>query len=698
MGIRDLFFKITARDDSSTAFSSVNKRLRETDRLGVSVGERVDRAGKAMQRFGAVGSVASVGVIAAFRDVIGLYDEQARAEAKVTQAIKATGGVAGFTAEQLFNQASALQEITRFGDEAILNGVTAQLLTFKEITGDVFTGAQTAALDLATVLDGDLQAASIMLGKALNDPVKGLSAMSRAGVTFSEAQADVIKNLAKTGDIAGAQRLILEEIASAYGGQAEAARKAGMGIVDAWRNTWGDVKEVIGGVIIEILPPIIEMLKQVTGWFQGLTPEGQKVVVMMGLLAVAIPPVTISIGLMAVAVNALMGPVGLAVLAISGLAAAAALLSPEKDRLASAVDGVTGALGDEITQSQLLSGVISASNTMSAAAAQQKLTEARSRHQNVAAIIAENRALALQSTDYQDLMGRINDAQGQINSIGFGAIDVAVPERADAFEAAQRRLAALRVEQQEFLRAGDEYADQLERTAENIRILEDAIAGASGGVVNFGNDIVTPIVPAARLSNVLAGEGGGEESAQSLADSLRDVSAAADEAGNAPGWQTVKDNLKELVTGGQSWSDTWQNIFGSLLDRLFDLAFSPAWDKLFDSLAGYLDMSMGFGGGKKGGGGLLGGVLGGAGNWVGNILGLDSGGDVSISGKAGIDRNMTVLRTSDAETVSVRRPGDSGGRAVTVNIYTQDIASFKGSQAQIAGQMRRALSAADRAA
>lgn len=707
MGIKDLFFKITARDQTGNAFSSVNRRLRETDGLGATVGQRMDRAGKSMMRFGAAGSLASGAVVLAFRDVLGLYDEQARAEAKVAQAVKATGGAAGFTADQLFNQASALQKLTRFGDEAILNGVTAQLLTFKEITGDVFTGAQTAALDLATVLDGDLQSASIMLGKALNDPVKGLSAMSRAGITFSDAQAEVIKNLAKTGDIAGAQRLILEEIASAYGGQAEAARNAGLGIVDAWRNTWGDVKEVVGGVVLEMLPPIIDALESITGWFQSLTPEGQKTVVMLGLLAVAIPPVTAAIGFMAIAVNALMGPLGIAVLAIAGLTAAAALLWPEKDKVTQSIDLVTAALGDEMTQSASLQQILTGDISMSQAAAGQKLAEARARLANVQAIYEEKRALDLEAA------GRAGVGTMSVPDIYVGEIDAAT-RRGESVDAYGKRTSdgsdffdprAQAASEGRVTNSGvsdpifsDEHAADLAQITDNIKTLEAAIESAEGGMVTFGNGIAVPIETAERLKTSIAGGSGGAGSGGSsggLTGAIKELTGEVDEFGNAEGWQDAKDNMKALLFEGQSFEDTWKNIFSNAMDRVFDLAFAPAWDQLWQNL----EMSAsGGGGGGKGGGGFLSGILGGAGDWVGNILGLDSGGDVSISGKAGIDRNMTVLRTSDAETVSVRRPGDGGGRAVTVNVYTQDIGSFKGSQAQIAGQMRRALSAADRAA
>jgi len=691
VSIKDLFFKITASDQTGGAFASVNRRLRETDGLTASVSERMGRAGRSMQRFGAVGSVATLGVAAAFRDVIGLYDQQQRAEAKVAQAVRQTGAAAGFAADELYEQASALQALTRFGDEDILNNVTAQLLTFKNISGEAFTGAQTAALDLATVLDGDLKSASIMLGKALNDPAQGLSALSRAGVTFSEEQKEVIKHLVETGRIAEAQRLILEEIASAYGGQAAAAREAGAGIVDAWRNTWGDLKEDVGAALIGILPPIVEALESITGWFRGMEPEGQKVVVMLGALAIAIPPVTAAIGLMALGISALMGPVGLIVGGLAALVAGTALLWPEQDKAVQSTDLLTGALGDEITQAQLLTEVIGSNARMSVEMAKKKLTEAQARHENVKAIIAENRALAMKSTEYQGLVAEIADLENVLTSAGVDTENLIIGPGADAYQAAKSRLAALRQQRERLLEIGEEEAAQLARTEENIAALEEALAKAEDGFVKFGDGMIVPIEAARRLKEELGGDGG-------LNDKLKELPEAANAAAKAEGWDTIKDNLRALVADGQSWSETWDGIFGAVLDRLFDLAFSPAWDQLFDNLSEYFDLSGKSGGG--GGGGLIGGLVGQVFSGIGNILGLDSGGDVTVSGKAGIDRNLTVLRTSDSERVSVRRQGDAGGNGAAINVYIQtpDPQAFQASRAQIGHQIARAVAAGNRAA
>lgn len=180
---------------------------------------------------------------------INAYQTQVQAVAKVRQAIESTGGAAGRSLEELTDQASEFQKNTLFGDEQILNGVTAQLLTFTNIAGEQFDRTQSVALDLATVLDGDLQSASIQLGKALNDPVANLTALSRAGIQFSKDQQAVIKQLAQTNRLSEAQSLILDELERQYGGQAEAAAIANGGFKQT-SNIIGDLQEAIGGRLV----------------------------------------------------------------------------------------------------------------------------------------------------------------------------------------------------------------------------------------------------------------------------------------------------------------------------------------------------------------------------------------------------------------------------------------------------------------
>lgn len=273
------------------AYDNLSKEERENSKVGgvllkqikqqrKAVGDLENATGRAQRNvgnyaaaWGKVGSVFSrglgfLGITAGIAGVKSFIDssiqafrEQEKAVAQVQAGIQATGNAAGLSLKQLKAEASALQRDTLFGDEEILKNATAQLLTFTNITGDNFKRTQAAALDLATRLDGDLKSASIQLGKALNDPVANLSALSRSGIQFSTEQKEVIKTLTESGRLAEAQSLILDELNKQYGGSAAAAAKADAGFTQL-SNSFGDVKEIIGGVIVEGLKPLIRQLKE----------------------------------------------------------------------------------------------------------------------------------------------------------------------------------------------------------------------------------------------------------------------------------------------------------------------------------------------------------------------------------------------------------------------------------------------------
>ena len=222
-----------------------------------SLGDTLKTIGKA-----ALGAFAVTRVKAFASEMVGLYDVQAKAEAKVAQAIRSTAGAAKLSLAELKAEASALQSQTIFGDEEILNSATAQLLTFTNIASDNFKRTQVVALDLATVLDGDLKSSSIQLGKALNDPVTGLSALGEAGIQFSVEQKALINSLAATNRLAEAQDVILKELERQYGGQAKAA-VVGVGAFTQYNNAISDIKESIGKALVDQFYPF-------TNWLSGV--------------------------------------------------------------------------------------------------------------------------------------------------------------------------------------------------------------------------------------------------------------------------------------------------------------------------------------------------------------------------------------------------------------------------------------------
>lgn len=271
-------------------------------------------------------------------NLLNLSAEAERAEAKVAQAIRSTGGAAGFSAAELKKVASELQEITIIGDDEILNNVTAQLLTFTNITGENFLRTQQAALNLATVLDGDLKSASIQLGKALNDPIQNLSALSRSGIQFSNEQEALIKSLAETNRLAEAQAIILDELDRQYGGQAEAVADLNSGAMAQFQNTLGDVREEMGLLLAEALLPVFQALKEGLEIFQQAP--------------VFIKATTAAVIVLTTAIFALNVGLGPVTLTLAALAAVGIGVSAELNRSSREIDRIR----EEMRQSSTVLG------------------------------------------------------------------------------------------------------------------------------------------------------------------------------------------------------------------------------------------------------------------------------------------------------------------------------------------------------
>ncbi|MHC5053637.1 MAG: phage tail tape measure protein [Planctomycetota bacterium] len=107
----------------------------------------------------------------------------------------------------------------------------------------------------------------IQVAKALNDPIANLSALSRAGIQFSESQKAVINELVKTNRLAKAQSVILKELESQYGGSAVAARDTLGGALAALRNEWDDLLKSIGqgqsGALRDLVEWLIDIVKYI---------------------------------------------------------------------------------------------------------------------------------------------------------------------------------------------------------------------------------------------------------------------------------------------------------------------------------------------------------------------------------------------------------------------------------------------------
>ena len=212
------------------------------------------------------------GLMNGFRGVIEKTKEQALVEAQLNAVLKSTAGAAGLTSKELLNMASALQKQTRFGDEAIIKAQSL-MLTFTKVGKEVFPDAIEAVLNMSEAMGQDLQQGVIQVGKALNDPILGVTALRRVGVQLSKQQEDLVKKFTKTGEIAEAQKIILSELETQFGGTAKAAGETMAGSLDQMNSAAGDAAESIGklleGPITDFAKKITELLEAVSRATEG---------------------------------------------------------------------------------------------------------------------------------------------------------------------------------------------------------------------------------------------------------------------------------------------------------------------------------------------------------------------------------------------------------------------------------------------
>jgi len=154
---------------------------------------------------------------------------------KLEGILKATGNAAGLSLSEIENLSTEIGVAT-LASTSKVRDAAGIMLTFKSITGETFKDALRLAQDLAEVGFGDLKMGATQLGKALEDPILGLGALRRVGVSFTDAQKEMIKVLTMTGRKAEAQRIILDALDEQVGGAGVKAATGLAGAVDSLRE------------------------------------------------------------------------------------------------------------------------------------------------------------------------------------------------------------------------------------------------------------------------------------------------------------------------------------------------------------------------------------------------------------------------------------------------------------------------------
>jgi len=215
----------------------------------------------------AVGAVGAISIVSGIKASIQAMNDQVRVNTQLEAVLKSTNNAVGLSSQAIQDMASKLQWLTTFQDDTI-QAWQNMLLTFTNIGRDVFPMATETLLDMAVAMNGwvtpsaeALSSQAIQLGKALNDPINGISSLARVGVTFTDGQKTMIEWMVKAGDTMSAQKIILAELNREFWGSAQAQAQTFAGKMEQLGNAVGDIAEIIWYALLPALTSIANRLK-----------------------------------------------------------------------------------------------------------------------------------------------------------------------------------------------------------------------------------------------------------------------------------------------------------------------------------------------------------------------------------------------------------------------------------------------------
>ena len=344
--------------DSSSLERAFNKSAKSAETFGTAV-----RRGSLI-----AGAALGGGLVLAAKAGFAELAQGQQVAAQTEAVLKSTGGAAGVTAKGVDDLASSLSEMTGIDDEVIAGGENL-LLTFTNIRNelgkgnDVFDQATLAITDMSTALGQDMKSSAIQVGKALNDPIKGVTALRRVGVQFTDGQTALIKSLVESGDKMGAQKVILKELSKEFGGSAKAAGETMTGQLNKAKNAFSEMAASVTVVLLPALLTLAGWLTRVATFLTEHKTTAKALAAVLGALAGTLIAVGIATKTYAAAQAIIRGvtaawtavqwllnaaltanPIGLVVVAIAALVAAFVLAWKNSETFRKIVTGAFDAV------------------------------------------------------------------------------------------------------------------------------------------------------------------------------------------------------------------------------------------------------------------------------------------------------------------------------------------------------------------
>lgn len=274
---------VKAANGSSTAINKLDNGVKKnTQSLGAHTkaaqksAEQSERMRTGFLGAGSAAGLAAVGIGVA----VGAWiSETGRAMANVerlkaqTDTVVRSMGAAWTDTDHIVNYANKLEALSGIEMEQVQAGQNL-LLTYGNIQNrmgagnDIFDQATSLMLDLSVATGKDMSGAATLLGKALNDPISGLGALTKVGVQFTDQQKQQITAMVQAGDVMGAQKIILAELTRQFGGSAKAFGETTAGQVLKLQNEFGNLSEELLVSLLPTVNAVVDAFVGVVHWLQ----------------------------------------------------------------------------------------------------------------------------------------------------------------------------------------------------------------------------------------------------------------------------------------------------------------------------------------------------------------------------------------------------------------------------------------------
>ena len=200
-----------------------------------------------------------------------------------------------------------------------IKATQAKLLTFKNlaksanVVGGAFDRANRAALDMAAAGFGSAEGNATQLGKALEDPIKGITALAKSGVTFTAQEKEKIATLVESNKMLEAQEMVLAAIEKQVGGTAAATADDSKKM----KEGFAQVSQAIGLSLLPILEAVTPLILGFASWAKDNPGTFKAIAGAIGAISLAVLALNFALAanpitLIAVGVAALIGVLGLA--------------------------------------------------------------------------------------------------------------------------------------------------------------------------------------------------------------------------------------------------------------------------------------------------------------------------------------------------------------------------------------------------